>query len=77
MAKEIYVKQKFGTGATMENVQLKNTLPTAVAGGFAYVKPENEDGDFKVSKGSAWEDVTTATNTQTLDNKSISGGEFS
>mgnify|MGYP003660006162 CR=1 FL=1 len=71
MAKEIYVKQKFGTGATMENVQLKNTLPTAVAGGVAY------DGDFKVSKGSAWEDVTTATNTQTLDNKSISGGEFS
>jgi len=71
MAKEIYVKQKFGTGATMENVQLENTLPTAVAGGVTY------DGDFKVSKGSTWEDVTTATNTQTLTNKSISGGEFS
>jgi hypothetical protein len=70
MAKEIYVKQKFGTGATMENVQLENTLPTAVAGGVAY------DGDFKVSKGSAWEDVTTATNTQTLTNKTIECEEF-
>ena len=70
MAKEIYVKQKFGTGATMENVQLENTLPTAVAGGVAY------DGDFKVSKGSTWEDVTTATNTQTLTNKTIECEEF-
>jgi len=70
MAKEIYVKQKFGTGATMENVQLKNTLPTAVAGGVTY------DGDFKVSKGSTWEDVTTATNTQTLTNKTIECEEF-
>jgi hypothetical protein len=70
MAKEIYVKQKFGTGATMENVQLENTLPTAVAGGVTY------DGDFKVSKGSTWEDVTTATNTQTLTNKTIECEEF-
>ena len=68
MAKEIYVKQKFGTGATMENVQLKNTLPTAVAGGVAY------DGDFNVSTGSSWEVVTTDVNTQTLTNKTMDGG---
>ena len=68
MAKEIYVTQKFGTGATMENVQLKNTLPTAVAGGVAY------DGDFNVSTGSSWEVVTTDVNTQTLTNKTMDGG---
>jgi hypothetical protein len=68
MAKEIYVKQKFGTGATMENVQLKNNLPAAVAGGVAY------DGDFNVSTGSSWETVTTDVNTQTLTNKTVDGG---
>jgi len=69
--KEIYVKQKFGAGATLENVQLANNLPTASAGKIAY------DGKFKVSESSSWDEVTTENNTQTLDNKTISGGEFS
>lgn len=69
--KEIYVKQKFGAGATLENLQLKNNLPTAGAGKIAY------DGKFKISESSSWVEVTTENNTQTLDNKTISGGEFS
>jgi len=68
---KIYITHDYQTGANVKGLKLEDDLPTAVAGGVAY------DGDFKVSKGSAWEDVTTATNTQTLDNKSISGGEFS
>ena len=68
--KEIYVKQKFGTGATLENLQLANNLPTASAGKIAY------DGKFKVAESSSFDEVTTANNTQTLDNKNISGGLF-
>ena len=68
--KEIYVKQKFGAGATVENLQLANNLPTASAGKIAY------DGKFKVSESSSWDEVTTANNTQTLDNKNISGGLY-
>jgi len=68
---KIYITHDYQTGANVKGLKLENELPTAVAGGVTY------DGDFKVSKGSTWEDVTTATNTQTLTNKSISGGEFS
>lgn len=67
--KEIYVKQKFGAGATLENLQLANNLPTASTGGVAY------DGKFKVSESSSWDEVTTENNTQTLDNKTIDGGD--
>jgi len=69
--KEIYVKQKFGAGATLENVQLANNLPTASAGKIVF------DGKFKVAESSSFDEVTTENNTQTLDNKTISGGEFS
>jgi len=71
-SKKIYVTHDFQTGANVKNMKLENDLPSAVAGGVAY------DGAFKVNAdGSNWESVTTADNTQTLDNKTISGGEFS
>ena len=68
--KKIYVTHDFQTGVNVKNLKLEDDLPTAVAGGVAY------DGDFKVSKGSSWEAVTTATNTQTLTNKTIECEEF-
>ena len=71
-SKKIYVTHDFQTGANVKGMKLENDLPSAVAGGVAY------DGAFKVNAdGSNGESVTTADNTQTLDNKTISGGEFS
>jgi len=67
---KIYITHDYQTGANVKGLKLEDDLPTAVAGGVAY------DGDFKVSKGSSWEAVTTATNTQTLTNKTIECEEF-
>jgi len=53
-----------------EKIELVNELPTPSAGKIAY------DGKFKVAESSSWDEVTTANNTQTLDNKTISGGLF-
>ena len=68
--KKVYVTHDYQQGANVTGLKLEDDLPTAVAGGVAY------DGDFKVSKGSSWEAVTTATNTQTLTNKTIEWEEF-
>lgn len=68
--KKVYVTHDYQQGANVKGLKLEDDLPTAVAGGVAY------DGDFKVSKGSSWEAVTTATNTQTLTNKTIECEEF-
>ena len=55
-----------------KNLKLENVnLPNEVEGGVVY-----SDG-LHVSDDSSWSEVTTANNTQTLDNKTISGGEFS
>ena len=69
--KKIYITHDFQPGANVKNLKLENNLPSASAGGVAF------DGKFKVSESSSWDEVTTANNTQTLDNKTISGGEFS
>lgn len=53
-----------------EKIELVNELPTPSAGKVAY------DGKFKVAESDSWDEVTTANNTQTLDNKNISGGLF-
>ena len=70
-AKKIYVTHDFQTGANVKGMKLENDLPSAVAGGVAY------DGAFKVNAdGSNWESVTTADNTQTVDNKNLDCGTY-
>ena len=69
--RKIYITHNYQTAANIKGLKLENNLPTASAGGVAY------DGKFKVAESNSWDEVTTATNTQTLDNKTISGGEFS
>jgi len=70
-AKKIYITHDYQTSANVKGLKLENNLPSASAGGVAF------DGKFKVAESSNWDEVTTANNTQTLDNKTISGGEFS
>ena len=69
--KKIYITHDYQTAANVKGLKLENNLPSASAGGVAF------DGKFKVSESSSWDEVTTANNTQTLDNNTISGGEFS
>ena len=69
--RKIYITHNYQTAANIKGLKLENILPTASAGGVAY------DGKFKVAESNSWDEVTTANNTQTLDNKTISGGEFS
>ncbi len=69
--RKIYITHNYQTAANIKGLKLENNLPTASAGGVAY------DGKFKVAESNSWDEVTTANNTQTLDNKTISGGEFS
>ena len=69
--RKIYITHNYQTAANIKGLKLENNLPTASAGGVAY------DGKFKVAESNSWDEVTTANNTQTLDNKTIRGGEFS
>ena len=68
--RKIYITHNYQTAANIKGLKLENNLPTASAGGVAY------DGKFKVAESNSWDEVTTANNTQTLDNKTITGGEF-
>tara|TARA_R100001594_G_scaffold147320_1_gene200123 strand:- start:368 stop:589 length:222 start_codon:yes stop_codon:yes gene_type:complete len=68
--RKIYITHDYQTAANVKGLKLENNLPSASAGGVAF------DGKFKVSESSSWDEVTTANNTQTLDNKTISGGLF-
>ena len=69
--KKIYVAHRFQQGAKIK-LNNESSVPTnADEGGVVY-----SDG-LHVSDDSSWSEVTTANNTQTLDNKTISGGEFS
>ena len=69
--KKIYVNHSFQQGAKIK-LNNESSVPTnADEGGVVY-----SDG-LHVSDDSSWSEVTTANNTQTLDNKTISGGEFS
>ena len=69
--KKIYVDHSFQQGAKIK-LNNESSVPTnADEGGVVY-----SDG-LHVSDDSSWSEVTTANNTQTLDNKTISGGEFS
>ena len=78
MAKEIYVKQKFGTGATLQKIQLEpeSSLPTGVSGEVCY-----SGNRFYMHNGTEWDEVVTnesfgdATH-QIFDNKSFDGGGF-
>jgi hypothetical protein len=78
MAKEIYVKQKFGTGATLQSVQLESeaSLPSGVSGEVCY-----SGNRFYMHNGAEWDEVVTnesfgnATH-QIFDNKSFDGGGF-
>ena len=74
--KNVYVTHNYQPGAKVANLKLEDQSEpvTAVAGQMRF---DSSPGQFHVFDGSAWEEVTTATNTQTLNNKSISGGEFS
>ena len=69
--KKIYVTHDFQQGAKIK-LNNEGSVPTnADEGGVVY-----SDG-LHVSDDSSWSEVTTANNTQTLDNKTISGGEVS
>ena len=71
--KKIYVDHNFQAGAKIR-LATTSTEPDPVNAGTIYFDGTN----FKASEdGSDFDTVTTATNTQTLNNKSISGGEFS
>ena len=78
MAKEIYVKQKFGSGATLQSVQLEpeSSLPAGISGEVCY-----SGNRFYMHNGSEWDEVVTnesfgnATH-QIFDNKSFDGGGF-
>ena len=74
--KNIYVTHNYKPGAKISNLKLEDQSEpnSAVVGQIRF---DSSTGQFYVYGGSQWEELTTATNTQTLDNKSISGGEFS
>ena len=85
MAKEIYVKQKFGTGATLQKVQLESEvlgnnglpLPTGVSGEVCY-----SGNRFYMHNGTEWDEVVTNESFgnsahQIFDNKTFDGGQFS
>ena len=79
MAKEIYVKQKFGTGATLQKVQLESesSLPSGVSGEVCY-----SGNRFYIHNGSEWDEVVTNESFgnsahQIFDNKTFDGGQFS
>ena len=69
--KKIYVDHSFQQGAKIKLTNEGSVPTNADEGGVVY-----SDG-LHVSDDSSWSEVTTANNTQTLDNKTISGGEFS
>ena len=71
--KNIYVTHNYQAGAKVANLKLEDQSEpvTAVAGQMRF---DSSTGQFHVFEGSAWEDVTTATNTQTLTNKTMDGG---
>ena len=78
MAKEIYVKQKFGAGATLQKVQLEpeSSLPTGTDGEVCYF--ENR---FYLHNGTEWDEVVTNESFgnsahQIFDNKTFDGGIF-
>ena len=78
MAKEIYVKQKFGAGATLQKVQLEpeSSLPTGTSGEVCY-----SGNRFYMHNGSEWDEVVTNESFgnaahQIFDNKSFDGGGF-
>ena len=79
MAKEIYVKQKFGTGATLQKIQLEpeSSLPTGVSGEVCY-----SGNRFYMHNGTEWDEVVTNESFgnsahQIFDNKTFDGGQFS
>ena len=79
MAKEIYVKQKFGTGATLQKIQLEpeSSLPSGVSGEVCY-----SGNRFYMHNGTEWDEVVTNESFgdaahQVFDNKTFDGGQFS
>ena len=78
MAKEIYVKQKFGTGATLQKIQLEpeSSLPSGVSGEVCY-----SGNRFYMHNGTEWDEVVTnesfgEVSHQVFDNKSFDGGTY-
>ena len=79
MAKEIYVKQLFGSGATLQSVKLESesSLPTGTSGEVCY-----SGNRFYMHNGTEWDEVVTNESFgnsahQIFDNKTFDGGQFS
>jgi len=80
MAKEIYVKQKYGTGATLQSVKLESesSLPSGVSGEVCY-----SGNRFYMHNGTEWDEVVTNESfgdttftKQVFDNKKFDGGTY-